>query len=223
MEDFTAILKLIEAAPLIDSVDLNEYITIDLSKENKDLTQNRLEIPEEFEKYIESYLSDNKAKVAFGGYLEERKLYQRSTLFNNSQETERNIHIGLDLWIKSGTIINCPLDGKVHSFKNNEGLGDYGPTIILEHTVKNHVFHTLYGHLSLESITDLSVGKSYKKGERLAALGNYSENGNYAPHLHFQIIKKIESFYGDYPGVCSKKDLDYYSENCPDPKLILKI
>ncbi|MNX43456.1 hypothetical protein D3C86_739100 [compost metagenome] len=117
----------------------------------------------------------------------------------------------------------APLDGKVHSFKNNIGLGDYGPTIILEHEVENEKFYTLYGHLSLESIKDLNVGKQFKKGEQIATLGNAAVNGDYAPHVHFQIIQDIEDYWGDYPGVCNSNDLNFYIENCPDPNLLLKI
>lgn len=43
----------------------------------------------------------------------------------------------------------------------------------------------------------------FKKGKKLAALGNSFENGDYAPHLHFQIIKNIENYTGDYPGVAA--------------------
>jgi hypothetical protein len=52
-----------------------------------------------FENYIENYLTYN-AKVAYGGYNEERNLYQRK-LFKDEETEERNIHIGLDLWIKA--------------------------------------------------------------------------------------------------------------------------
>jgi murein DD-endopeptidase MepM/ murein hydrolase activator NlpD len=115
------------------------------------------------------------------------------------------------------------LDGKVHSFKNNNNLGDYGPTIILEHKLNNHVFYTLYGHLALESIESIKVGDLFAKGQQLALLGDSSVNGDYAPHLHFQIIKDIDVNFGDYPGVSSKTKLAYYLENCPDPNLLLKI
>jgi len=54
-------------------------------------------------------------------------------------------------------------------------------------------------------------------------VGDSSVNGGYSPHLHFQIIKNIEDNFSDYPGVTSKKDLDYYLENCPNPNLLLKI
>ena len=35
--------------------------------------------------------------------------------------------------------------------------------------------------------------------------------------------KNITDYTGDYPGVCSTLNLDFYLENCPDPNLLLKI
>jgi len=93
----------------------------------------------------------------------------------------------------------------------------------LEHEIENEKFYTLYGHLSLESIKDLSVGKQFKKSEKIGTLGNAAVNGDYAPHVHFQIIQNIEDYWGDYPGVCNSNDLNFYIENCPDPNLLLKI
>ena len=57
----------------------------------------------------------------------------------------------------------------------------------------------------------------------MATLGDATINGDYAPHLHFQIIKDIAENTGDYPGVCSKNKRNYYLDNCPDPNLLLKI
>jgi murein DD-endopeptidase MepM/ murein hydrolase activator NlpD len=93
----------------------------------------------------------------------------------------------------------------------------------LEHQLENHTFYTLYGHLTLDSIASIKIGDFIAKGQKLASLGNASVNGDYAPHLHFQIIKNIETNFGDYPGVCSKNKLEYYLENCPNPNLLLKI
>jgi len=209
---------------IIDSsIDFSKYLPLDLSANNEELLDIRPENAAEFEIFISDYLLRNNAEVAFGGYIEGRTLYKRSTIFRNDSIPERNIHIGLDLWTKVGTTVLAALDGKVHSFKNNVGLGDYGPTIILEHEIQNEKFYTLYGHLSLESLEGLSVGKSFKKGEQIATLGNAAVNGDYAPHVHFQIIKDIEDFWGDYPGVCNSNDLNFYIENCPDPNLLLKI
>jgi murein DD-endopeptidase MepM/ murein hydrolase activator NlpD len=214
----------IQNVKVIDaSISLTEYTPLDLSVSNTDLSKRTIENATDFEKYIESILAKNNAKVAFGGYNEERNLYKRSAVFNAAETEERNIHIGLDLWIKAGTTVLAALDGKVHSFNYNNNLGDYGPTILLEHHIENQKFYTLYGHLSLESIAKLTIGTVFTKGEPMATLGDATVNGDYAPHLHFQIIKDIAENTGDYPGVCSKNKRNYYLDNCPDPNLLLKI
>jgi murein DD-endopeptidase MepM/ murein hydrolase activator NlpD len=224
MKTFVSILKKLPPTKVINSnIDFSKYIPLDLSNNNEKLKARKPENAQQFEDFIVEYLNENDAEVAFGGYIEGRTLYKRSTIFKNDSIPERNIHIGLDLWTKLGTSVLAPLDGKVHSFKNNIGLGDYGPTIILEHEIENATFYTLYGHLSLESIEELTVGKSFEKGEQIATLGNAEVNGDYAPHLYFQIIKNIEGYWGDYPGVCNSNDLNFYIENCPDPNLLLKI
>ncbi|MBF7091321.1 peptidoglycan DD-metalloendopeptidase family protein [Flavobacterium sp. ALJ2] len=217
-------LKNLAPAKVIDStIDYSDYTSLDLSVSNQELKNNKPETAKDFENYIEKVVTRTNAQVAFGGYLEERNIYKRSENFKNHTIPERNIHIGLDLWIKAGTPVLAAFEGTVHSFKNNANLGDYGPTIILEHTIENHIFYTLYGHLSLESIVNLKVGAVFQKEQILATLGKPNVNGDYAPHLHFQIIKNIGDNFGDYPGVCSKIDLDYYTNNCPNPNLILKI
>lgn len=224
METLENLLKEIQNVKVIDdSISYTEYIPLDLSVSNIELSKLAIDDATIFEEFIEEKLLKNKAKVAFGGYNEERNLYKRSTVFNDNQTEERNIHIGLDLWIKAGTPVLAALDGTIHSFNYNNNLGDYGPTILLKHSIKDQSFYTLYGHLSLESIANIEVGSFFTKGQQLATLGDASVNGNYAPHLHFQIIKDIATNIGDYPGVCSKKDLNYYLENCPDPNLLLKI
>lgn len=224
MKTLASILKNMPKSKVIDStIDYSKYIILDLSINNQDIDVHKTGNSVDFEKYINAYLKTNNAQVAFGGYIEGRTLYERSSIFKSESIPERNIHIGLDLWIKAGTAVLAALDGKIHSFKNNIGLGDYGPTIILEHEIENQKFYTLYGHLSLESIEGINVGDFFKKGEYLANIGDSEVNGDYAPHLHFQIIKNIENYWGDYPGVCNTKDVNFYIENCPDPNLLLKI
>ncbi len=206
------------------AISKSDYIALDLSKTNKTLNTIDVSSSETLERYINSYKKKHGAKVAFGGYLETRNIYQRSTYFKNTNpETERNIHLGLDLWVATETPIFTPLDAEVHSFKNNTNHGDYGPTIILKHTIENIEFYTLYGHLSLASIEHLKVGQTFKKGEQIATLGDSSVNGDYAAHLHFQIIKDMQDYVGDYPGVCSKMDLEFYEGNCLDPEVLLRL
>ncbi|MHC9087332.1 peptidoglycan DD-metalloendopeptidase family protein [Tenacibaculum sp. IMCC1] len=205
------------------NISFNEYITISIAASNKELTFD-VSSSKEWEAYLENYFFKHKKTVAFGGYLEVRDIYNRSEHFNKlSEENQRNIHLGIDLWCDAGTDILAVLDGEIHSFKNNVNYGDYGPTIIIKHSIEGNEFYSLYGHLSLESLEDISVGKKVKQGEKIGTLGDSSVNGDYAPHLHFQLIIDIEDYYGDYPGVSSKKTLDFYKQNCPNPNLLLKL
>ena len=226
-ENFSSFLNRISAEPLYvldDSIPHSEYIPIDLSANNSDLNNLNTTSSVACEGYINYYLNRNNKRVAFGGYCEQRNIYKRSPYFKtlNSNE-ERNIHLGIDLWIKANSKIYTPLDATVHSFKNNTNFGDYGPTLILKHDVSGKFFYTLYGHLSLKSISDLQVGQKFKAFDCIASLGDSRVNGDYAPHLHFQIINEIGEHFGDYPGVCSKKNLDAFIKNCPDPNTLLKL
>ena len=202
-----------------------DFIAIDLSANNPELLKLEQLSSEAFSVFIDHNLKVAGKKVAYGGYNEVRKLYQRSQLFNKNVDEflNRNIHIGLDIWTAEGTDVLAVLDGEIHSFQDNANFGDYGPTIILKHTMEDEVFYSLYGHLSRNSLENLQVGQKFKAQEKIAELGAAEENGDYAPHLHFQIIKDLQENKGDYPGVASKKDLDFYLENCPDPNLLLKI
>ena len=223
--EFSSFLSALAPLSVLDaSIPLQKYIPLDLSISNHDLQQVDVSSSQALEQYINQHIQKHNGLVAYGGYNETRNIYQRSTHFNQqNQDTERNIHIGLDLWLAAGSPIFAPLDAKVHSFKNNTNYGDYGPTIILKHELNNMAFYTLYGHLSLNSIAILQIGQSFQQGEQIATLGDASVNGDYSPHLHFQMIKDLQGFEGDYAGVCNKKDLDFYLGNCPDAGFLLKL
>ena len=71
----------------------------------------------------------------------------------------RRLHLGLDIWGPAQAKVMAPLPGKVHSFANNASPGDYGATIILEHPWEGKSIFALYGHLSIDSISELWEGK----------------------------------------------------------------
>ena len=206
--------------PVLDrDIPISKYCPLDLSISNTELNSINISNPEECQKYIDDVLFRNNAKVAYGGYLEKRGLYGRSKRFHKGEL--RNIHLGIDFWCDAGTRVLAPFDGVVHSFANNSDFGNYGPAIILKHKLRGTYFHTLYGHLSLDSLNQLKEGELISKGTSFAFLGTTDINVGYAPHLHFQLIWDLGNFYGDYPGVSSTKDLEFYKKNCPDPNLLL--
>lgn len=211
-----------ETTSILGNLPLRSYVPVDLSVHNGSLDQTDISDPMECKSFLESVLAGTDGLVAYGGYLEQRKLYARNLHFT-AKESVRDIHLGMDFWAREGTEVVVPFEGKVHSFRNNATLGDYGPTIILEHMIGEERFHTLYGHLSIESLQGLYRGKGFKKGDRLGFLGTTDINVNYAPHLHFQIVVDLQGKSGDYPGVCAMEHLGFYAHNSPDPNLLLKI
>ena len=197
-----------------------DYKPVDLSKS----TLNKVNInPQDYDE-LSSYLDQIKirkqAKVLYGGFLEERSLYNKKSLFN-IENKQRNIHLGVDFWTDADEEIIAPLDGIVHSFANNQGFGNYGPCIILEHNTEDKRFYSLYGHLSKDSLENLEIGQLIKNSNSFCRLGDVNENGGYVPHLHFQIIKDIQNYKGDYPGVCHKEDLEFYKKNTISPVAFL--
>ncbi len=210
-------------APLVHPrPDQENAIALDMSRDGNEAAKNLRE-PISLENYLNSRFTQSGAKMALGGYLEARNLYSDSKIFKHEKaEEERYIHLGVDIWMPAGTAVFAPLDAKVHSFAENIGYGNYGPTIILEHNPAAEIrFYTLYGHLSRADLDIISIGKRIEKGQCFAHFGNNEENGNWAPHLHFQIILDMGNNVGDYPGVASDSMLKYEKYNCPDPNIII--
>ncbi|NRD19894.1 peptidoglycan DD-metalloendopeptidase family protein [Winogradskyella eckloniae] len=222
---FEIFLKSLNAHAVIQTLrDSQDCVSLDLSIDNPKLKQVNLASATDLEAYITAHIKVHKAQLAYGGYLEKRGIYKRSRYFNAQDTNEdRDIHLGVDMWIKANTPIFAPLNGCIHSFKNNTNHGDYGPTLILKHNISNFEFYTLYGHLSLDSITNISMGDNVLAGTQIGTLGTAEVNGDYPPHLHFQIIKDIMNYSGDYPGVTSENELLFYKRNCPDPSWLLGI
>jgi len=81
----------------------------------------------------------------------------------------------------------------------------------------------LYGHVSLKDISLLTEGSYVSIGQEIAHFGLANENGQWPPHLHFQVIADMEFKKGDYPGVCKYSEWQKYLHNCPDPDLILQM
>ena len=202
-----------------NNFDANDFCKINLSIYSPTIDIAAVQTYEGLDQFIQSNLKTNKAKVGVGGYLEKRALYRSSTNFKN-QADERDIHIALDFWSDALTPIYAPIDGIIHSFQYNDLHLDYGATIILQHELDGLVFYTLYGHLTLASLHDLKKGILIKKGNTFTAMGERHENGGWVPHLHFQIIKDMLGKEGDFPGVASEKEIDFYAANSPNPNTI---
>lgn len=200
----------------------DNLLLLDFTEANTSLTAAIVEDTQLFSNYIQQQLTNAGSLYGIGGYDEHRTVYSRSRVFDAPDgEEPRRLHLGVDIWGTAHTAIFAPLDGIIHSFAFNDHYGDYGATIILQHQLDGFLFHTLYGHLSLQDLTGITEGKPIRAGERIAHFGEPKENGHWPPHLHFQLVIDMEGKRGDYPGVCQFSKRAQYLANCPDPDLIL--
>ncbi|WP_184543934.1 peptidoglycan DD-metalloendopeptidase family protein [Mucilaginibacter sp. FT3.2] len=193
---------------------------LDFTAANTGLSAAIIADKQRFTSWVTDKLEANSARYGIGGYLEHRTIYAVSAHFDTEDEPRR-LHLGVDIWGSAGTPIYTPFDGKVHSFQDNNNLGDYGPCIILEHNLGGLTLYSLYGHLSRKSLGRLTIGMPVNKNQQIATLGNNAENGQWPPHLHFQLMFDMEGKFGDYPGVCKYSEMEKYKANVPDPGMVL--
>lgn len=203
----------------------DKLVSLDFTAANEELVTGILNDITRFSQWVNNKLEHSYARYGIGGYAEHRTVYSASKVFdgNNDGEEPRRLHLGTDIWGKPNTAVIAPLDGIVHSFAFNNRFGDYGATIILSHNLQGFTFFTLYGHLSLNSIKNIREGQRISAGEIFAEFGIPAENGQWPPHLHFQIILDIGNWQGDYPGVCKFSEKEKWLANSPDPDIILQL
>ena len=161
-------------------------------------------------------------KIIAGGYLEPRPLYTAAAYdkIGNSGRESRSIHLGIDFWLPEQTPVHALMDGEVVIAVNDAGAKEYGGLIVLKHGLDNFECYTLYGHLTVASATGKKIGDIVKKGERIAVLGDRNENGNWVPHLHFQVMLSLLDYQNDFPGVAYPDQLSVWKSICPDPGLL---
>lgn len=177
-----------------------------------------------FDRLVRQMLAEQHATTGLGGYLENRVIYRRSPHFGAADAAggARSLHLGVDVWVPAGTPVAAPLPASIHSLADNANFGDYGPTVVLEHEVAGTTFYSLYGHLGRAEWQRLRPGQALAAGEAFAAVGPYPENGDWPPHLHFQLMLDMQGRRGDFPGVAPPADYAYWAALCPDPNLLLR-
>ncbi len=164
-----------------------------------------------------------RGKIGIGRYNEIRPIYL-TDMFAIEPHHRRALHLGVDLFAPAGTPIYAPLDGAVRVVAEQTAPQDYGPMLIVEHQPKPDLrFCTLYGHLAGDALQRWQVGQSLAAGDLLAHIGDHPRNGNWAPHLHFQLVADLLDLHDKAPGVCSPQERDFWTSLCPDPNLLLKL
>jgi murein DD-endopeptidase MepM/ murein hydrolase activator NlpD len=172
----------------------------------------------ELGRLIDRSMANANTGFAFGRWGEPRELYSNASFRSVESDEARTIHMGIDLFCAANTPVCAPLDGTVEFVANNAAELDYGPLVILRHQNETgRAFFTLYGHLSLDTLERVTAGQAVAAGEQIAAVGEPPSNGNWPPHLHFQIINDLLDLGVDFPGVARKSEQSYWLGISPSP------
>ncbi|SNT76741.1 hydroxylysine kinase /5-phosphonooxy-L-lysine phospho-lyase apoenzyme [Paracoccus seriniphilus] len=175
-----------------------------------------------FERQRPSHTPGCVAFYGIGPYGERRDIYTAAQFADSASPEGRNRHLGIDIFAKSGTAVHAPLDGVVRLASYNADPLDYGHTLILEHETDDGTpFFTLYGHLAKDRTGCAEPGQTVRAGEVIGHFGDWSENGGWSPHLHFQIMTDMLSQTGNFFGVGHDSLWEVWQDICIDPNLIL--
>jgi len=192
-----------------------------LSVENATTPQNPFDLTQQ-----EAAGIDMEAPVWLGYYAEPRLIYTDAAFSKGPWKAgnRRTVHLGVDVFAPAQTRIYTPLAASVEFTDNRTGHLDYGGIVILRHeTPDGDTFFTLYGHLDPTSFAKLSSGQTLAKGEVFATLGDITQNGGWAPHLHFQLALSTDGMGDDWAGVADPDALYLWRELCPNPAAILNL
>ncbi|MEX0308104.1 MAG: aminotransferase class III-fold pyridoxal phosphate-dependent enzyme [Ruegeria sp.] len=203
--------------------DLSDTPMGSLSVENSTWPQNPFHMP-----------LDEAARVGeeFGegfwlGYYSEPRLIYAEPGFRKGPwkaSDRRTVHLAVDVFAPAGTVLHAPLSGRVEAVENRDSHLDYGGVVILHHeTPEGDAFYTLYGHLDPEVSERLKPGDPVAQGAAFARLGDASQNGGWAPHVHFQLALTTEGMQADWPGVADPDELELWHAVCPNPAALLNL
>lgn len=194
-----------------------------LSVENSVWPQNPFHMPlAEAARVGEEYGTD----FWLGYYNEPRLIYAEPGFRKGPWKASdrRTVHLAVDVFAPAGTVLNAPISGRVEAVENRDSHLDYGGVVILHHeTPQGDPFYTLYGHLDPEVCDRLNPGDPVAQGAAFARLGDVTQNGGWAPHVHFQLALTTNGMRANWPGVGDPDELELWHAVCPNPAALLNL
>jgi len=164
---------------------------------------------------------------AVGGWGEARPIYTGKAYGRNNSDplaVARTHHLGVDISLPEATSVHAPYEGTVWAAGYAADQLDYGGYVILQHTIPSgEPFYSLYGHLDAESLKGLQAGAKVAAGDKIGALGAYSQNGGWWPHLHLQLMTETPPRGMTPPGACEAQFWPAASALCPNPAYLLNV
>ncbi len=196
-----------------------------LSVENALWPRNPLHLPISEAAHVGEEFEDN-GRIWLGYYFEPRLIYTAPGFRNGPWQASdrRTVHLAVDAFAPAGTQLYTPMDATVHVVENRDNTLDYGGMVILAHdTPEGDRFYTLFGHLEPEVCDHLKPGQKIAKGQAFCRLGDATQNGGWAPHLHFQLALSVDGIGDDWPGVGDPDENYLWAALCPNPAALMNL
>ncbi len=203
--------------------DLSDAPMGSLSVENSVWPQNPFHMPLDEAARVGEEFEDG---LWLGYYNEPRLIYAEPGFRKGPWKASdrRTVHLAVDVFAPAGTILHAPMSGRVEAVENRDRHLDYGGVVILHHeTPDGDPFYTLYGHLDPEVCKRLKPGDPVAQGAAFARLGDASQNGGWAPHVHFQLALTTDGMQADWPGVGDPDEMFLWHAICPNPAALLNL
>ena len=174
--------------------------------------------PDKATAWWDAYCAEHGVELGIGPWGEARTVYAGEMFESRFVEGIRRAnHLGLDLFMPAGTRLYTPLAAIVRSVEIEEDPLGYGCLVALEHAPQGcPPFITLWGHMAHEAGRRLKAGDRLEAGALVGEMGAPTENGGWAPHLHFQISTDTSLAARDILGVGEERYLPEWKELFPD-------
>ncbi len=160
-------------------------VFIDLSDESKVFDECDIKNQEALQGYAQQLMKEYNTNWAISGFGERRERFFRELDAEQMVEEERFYHLGTDIWMPVDSTVFAPAEGVVVESDYEDGFGNYGGYVVLKHNTAE-AFYSFYGHLNPSTLP--SLNKVIKKNEKIARLGDMTQNGGYFYHTHLQIL-----------------------------------
>jgi 4-aminobutyrate aminotransferase-like enzyme/Ser/Thr protein kinase RdoA (MazF antagonist) len=205
--------------------DLNAAPMVSLSVEHAVLPQNPFDMTPQEAAGIGAGPAKDEG-IRLGYYGEPRLIYTAGAFQRGPWKASdrRTVHLAVDAFAASGTVVFAPMDSSVHAVANRPDHLDYGGLVVLRHeTPAGDAFFSLYGHLNPEVCETLNAGQKLARGQAFARLGDVTQSGGWAPHLHFQLALAPDGMGLDLPGVADPDEMYLWGAICPNPAALLNL
>jgi murein DD-endopeptidase MepM/ murein hydrolase activator NlpD len=184
----------------------------------------RPDMPAFSDRAFDAWFAAQAVPYGLGAYAEDRQVYTSAQFADAGSPERRSVHTGVDVFAPAMTPVRAPIAGRVLHVTYNADPLDYGHTLILQNDADGVPFYTLYGHLAGTLPGLLAVGDVVAPGQIIAHLGDWHENGGWAPHLHFQIMTDmLGRTDGNFVGAGHPGLWDVWRDICLDPNLLMRL